>query len=129
MKVRLVDGESGVRGFKSGREIRIGRWSELSVVRVDQEAVMALSGVEIEMSGEVGVAFVGTLVGVFVLRAMEVDCVIWSDMSEPRESDRDEYQRSSWALRSPKIRVVEVDWRRLDMFGLNEGGHEGGGGM
>ena len=119
MKVRLVDGESGVRGFKSGREIRIGRWSEFSVVRVGQEAVMAMSGVEIEMSGEVAVAFVGILVGVFVLRAMKEDCVIWSEMSEPRESDREENQRSSCALRSPKMRVVEVGWRRLDMFGLN----------
>ena len=64
VKVRLVDGGSGVMGFRSGSEIRIGRWSELSVVRVDQEAVMAMSGVEIEMSVEVGVAFVGTLVGV-----------------------------------------------------------------
>ena len=51
---------------------------------------MAMSGVEIEMSGEVAVAFVGTLVGVFVLRAMEEDCVIWSEISEPRESDKEE---------------------------------------
>ena len=85
--------------------------------------------VEIEMSGEVAVAFVGILVGVFVLRAMKEDCVIWSEMSEPRESDREENQRSSWALRSPKMRVVEVDRRRLDMFGLNVGGQEVVGGM
>ena len=46
------------------------------MVRVDQDAVMAMSGVKTEVSGEVGVAFVGTLVGVFVLRAMEEDYVI-----------------------------------------------------
>ena len=129
MKVRLCDGELDVGGFESGREIRMGRWSELSVVRVDQEAVMAMSAVEIEMSGEDGVPLVGTLVGVFVLRAMEEDCVIWSEMSAPRESDREENQRSSWALKSPKIRVVEVGMRRCDMFGLKEVGQEGAGGM
>ena len=129
VKVRLCDGELDVGGFESGREIRMGRWSELSVVRVDQEAVMAMSAVEIEMSGEDGVPLVGTLVGVFVLRAMEEDCVIWSEMSAPRESDREENQRSSWALKSPKIRVVEVGMRRCDMFGLKEVGQEGAGGM
>ena len=73
----------------SGRDIRMGRWSELSVVRVDQEAVMAMSGVE--MSGEDGVALVGTLnCGGFVLRAMEKDWVIWSEMSEPLGSVREE---------------------------------------
>ena len=81
MKVRLVDGELDLRGFESGREIRMGRWSELSVVSVDQEAVMTMSAVEIEMSGEDGVPLVGTLVGVFVLRAMEKDCVIWINLN------------------------------------------------
>ena len=55
--------------------------------------------------------------------------MIWSEMSEPRESDKEENRRSSWALRSPRVRVVQVDFRRFDMFGLNEGGQEGVGGM
>jgi len=65
------------------------------VVRVDQVAVRAMSGVEIEMSGEVGAWLIGSLVGVLVLRVMEEDWVIWSEMSEPRLSCMGENQRSS----------------------------------
>ena len=43
-EVVKVDEGSGVMEFRSGSEFRIGRWSELSVVRVDQEAVMAMFG-------------------------------------------------------------------------------------
>lgn len=37
-----------------GREMVIGRWSELSVVCVCQEVEMAMSGVVIVMSGDDG---------------------------------------------------------------------------
>ncbi len=73
MKVRLCEEGSGIKVSDIGREMSMGTWSELRVVRVDQEAVKAMSGVEIEMSGEVGVALVGILVGEFEFRAIELD--------------------------------------------------------
>ena len=112
VKVRLCDEDSGIKVSDIGREMSMGTWSELRVVRVDQEAVKAMSGVEIEVSGEVGVALVGILVGELEFRAIELDWVIWSAISEPLVSDREEYQRSSWALKSPSMRVVDVLSRR-----------------
>jgi hypothetical protein len=53
--------------------MRIGRWSELSVVRVDQVAVSARSGVDMERSGEVGEEFDGTRVGELVFKVSEED--------------------------------------------------------
>ena len=75
MKVRLWDGGSDVE-LDIGSDMSIGTWSELRVVRVEQEAVKATSGVDIEISGEVGVALVGILVGVLQFRAIEFDWVI-----------------------------------------------------
>ena len=40
---------------------------------MDQVAVRAMSGVDIEMSGDVGAALVGILVGELVFRVMEFD--------------------------------------------------------
>ena len=76
MNVCLCEEDVGGSVLDSGREMRIGTWSELSVVRVDQEAVKAMSGVDIDRSGEVGLPLVGILVGVLVFRGMEEDCDI-----------------------------------------------------
>ena len=50
-------------------------------------------------------------------------------MSAPRLSERVECHRSSWALKSPRISVVVVEFRRLEMSGLYEVGQEDMGGM
>ena len=49
------------------RRMKMGRWSELRVVMVDHSESMAMCGVEIERSGEVGLASEGSRVGESVL--------------------------------------------------------------
>ena len=48
--------------------MRMGRWSELRVVRVDHSKSMANSGVDMERSGEVGLPKLGRRVGESELR-------------------------------------------------------------
>ena len=66
----------GEEESESGREMRIGRWSEFKVVRVVHVAVRAMSGVAMEMSGEVGERLSGRRVAELVLRVREEDWVI-----------------------------------------------------
>ena len=66
----------------------IGRWSELSVVRVVQSKSVAISGVERERSGEEGLPWVGSLVGESVLRRTRLALLSVSRMYSPRAAAR-----------------------------------------
>jgi len=108
----------------------IGRWSELSVVWVSQWVERAKSGDERLMSGDVGGWLGGRRVGVSVLRVQYVDCEIWVERSAPRVSVIEEYQRGSWALKSPRINVGLLGAiSRWLMDGWESVGHDEVGGM
>lgn len=94
-----------------------------------QIAERAMSGVEMDMSGDDGGWLLGSLVWVFVLSVQRFDCVICWDMSAPLVSARFECQSWSCALKSPRMRVVFVVFRRGFMSGLYPWGQEEDGGM
>ena len=55
------------------RVSRMGRWSEFRVVRVHHSISVAIRGVAMERSGEVGDWEVGSLVGVSQLRSTRLE--------------------------------------------------------
>ena len=110
--------------------MRIGRWSELRVVRVYHSESIAMCGVDKEMSGEE--ELVG-LVGVSVLSKVRSESVSKSSRWEPRAAPLaslvDEYQAGLWALKSPKIRLSSGGVRSRSREGVKSGGQEEVGGM
>ena len=86
--------------------MRIGRWSELSVVSVCQEHEVMRDADE--TSGELGSALGGTLVGVSQLRIPWSDPLIESAIFLPLVSVDPEYQDGWCALKSPRIRLSFV---------------------
>ena len=85
--------------------MRIGRWSELSVDRVCQEHEVMRDADANEISGELGSALGGTLVGVSQLRIPWSDPLIESAIFLPLVSVDPEYQDGWCALKSPRIRL------------------------
>ena len=111
----------------------IGRWSEFRVVRVVHSKSVAISGVVIERSGEVGFPCLGSLVGVLVLRRTRSEGISALRISSPRASARAslvcEYHAGLWALKSPRMIVSSVGVRRSPRDGEKLGGQEEVGGM
>ena len=111
----------------------MGRWSELRVVAVVQLKSMAISGVAMVRSGEEGVPWEGSRVGLSVLRITRSELLMVSRMSSPRASARlslvCENHAGLWALKSPRMRVSSWGDRRESREGVKPGGQEEWGGM
>ena len=88
--------------------MRIGRWSELSVDSVCQEHDVMRDADANEISGELGSAFGGTLVGLSQLRIPWSDPLIESAIFLPLVSVDLEYHDGWCAFKSPRIRVSGV---------------------
>ena len=77
---------------------------------------VAISGVDIERSGEVGLPWEGRRVGVSVLRRTRSAGVSASRISSPRAAAPElvvsENQAGLWALKSPRKRVSSWGSRR-----------------
>lgn len=124
-KVFLADfaGESLV-----AKDITIGRWSELSLVLTFHSQAVIIEDEAIDMSGDVPGPLVGSLVGRSSFRTpYELDASS-SAMSVPLLSLMDEFQSSSCALKSPRIRE-SCEVIKCEIVGRYPGGHEEVGGM
>ena len=128
-----------VRGAMGGLEEsdpsrcrRMGRWSELRVVRVVHSRSVAIAGVEMDKSGEEGLPEEGSRVGESELSRTRSEEVKESRMSRPRAAAREslvcEYHAGLWALKSPKMRVSSWGVRSPSREGVKLGGQDEVGG-
>ena len=87
----------------------MGTWSELRVVTVCHVWARARWAETRERSGEVSGPFEGRLVGDSSLRRQRLESLMASTNAAPRAdpelSEVEEYQASSWALKSPRMKV------------------------
>ena len=88
--------------------MRIGRWSELSVDSVCQEQEVMWDADANEISGKLGSALAGTLVGVSQLRIPWSDPLIDSSIFLALVSVNPKYQDGWCALELPGIRLSFV---------------------
>ena len=93
----------------------------------------AISGVAMEMSGEVGDPWVGRRVGESVFKMTRLDGVRALEISSPRAAARAslvlEYHAGLWALKSPRMRESSTGERRPPRDGVKPGGQDEIGGM
>ena len=112
---------------------RMGRWSELSVVRVLHSSSVAIAGVDMDRSGEDGLPKEGSRVGESELSMTRSEEVKESRMSCPRAAARRSqvcvYHAGLWALKSPRIIVSSWGVRSSSKEGVKLGGQDEMGGM
>lgn len=125
MKVLLSE---RVESVLKESEMMIGRWSEERAVETNHSELMRSEEEAKEMSGEVGEPLEGSRVGVSSLRTPKEVWLTRLAMSEPLVSRYDEYQRSWWALKSPRMRQWSRE-KKGDKSGEKEGAQELDGGM
>ena len=116
--------------MESRMERRMGRWSELRVMEVDQVKEGARWAETREISGEDGLPEGGRRVGVSTLREMKEEESMEEEMESPRASFRVENQLSSWALKSPRMIASSPSraWRSGSRLKRWRGGQEEAGG-
>ena len=99
----------------------MGRWSEFRVVIGCQSESRPMCALVIVRSGEEGGPLEGILVGLSWLMTISVEPAKASTILAPRSaaavSEVEECQRSSWALKSPMIRVSSVEPKRESKSG------------
>lgn len=103
----------------------IGRWSEFNLKWVFHSVSESRELETIVISGEEGLLFVGTRVGLFVFKIRKLELSISSARMDPRLSAEVEYQSGSWALKSPNM----IEWygwssNSDEILGLYVGAHE-----
>ena len=113
--------------------MRIGKWSEFSVVRVFHSRSVAIAGVAMDRSGEEGFPWEGSLVGESVLSRTRLELRSASWMSLPRAAAREspvwEYPAGLWALKSPRIMLSPRGVKSKSSVGVKLEGHDDIGGM
>ena len=111
----------------------MGRWSELSDVMGCQLALRPIWLLVMVRSGEDVGPLEGILVGLSSLITMSVELSSAPTISAPRSAATvsvvEEYHRSSWALKSPIIRMSSVELKRAPKSGRYPDGHEADGGI
>ena len=102
-------------------------------MRVVNRKSVAISGVEMERSGEVGLPWVGRRVGVSVFRRTRPAGIRALVISSPRAAAREslvcENHAGLWALKSPRMRESSPGARRSPTEGVKPGGQEETGGI
>ena len=122
----VLNGQGGL--VTSGREIRMGRWSDLRVVRVVQEKSIARWAEQRDRSGEVGCPLGGRRVGESSLRRHSPLPFRASASASPRImadwSRVMEFQEGWCALKSPTIKELSGVLKRRSKSGEWVGEHE-----
>ena len=112
MKVRL-GARMGSRNDEGEMDMRIGRWSDLRPISIDQSVEVSNDFVTKKISGDVCCWFEGRRVGQFSFRIPISDSSISAESLLPRVSAIVENQVGSWALASPSSRALLCQSRLL----------------
>ena len=131
--VKEVGPGGGGSANQPSRSTRMGRWSEFRVVIGCQLEFRPMCALVMVRSGEEGGPLEGILVGQSWLMTIRVELArastILVPLSAAAASEVEEYQRSSWALKSPMTRVSSVELKRESKSGRYPDGQEEDGGI